>query len=95
MPTYVYECTKCRKRFELEQKITDPPRKRCPSCRAKVFRVISGGGGIILKGPGFYVTDYRSEDYKRKEAADGEKSSSSSETDAVGGEKKKSTSAGG
>ncbi|MBI4719888.1 MAG: FmdB family transcriptional regulator [Chitinivibrionia bacterium] len=60
MPTYVYECTRCAGQFEIEQKITDSPRKRCPSCGGKVFRVISGGGGIILKGPGFYATDYRS-----------------------------------
>lgn len=70
MPTYVYECTKCEKRFEIAQKITDEPKKRCPSCRSKVFRVISGGGGIILKGSGFYVTDYRSGEYKKSERAE-------------------------
>jgi putative FmdB family regulatory protein len=70
MPTYVYECTKCQKRFELEQRITAPPRKRCPFCRGKVFRVITGGGGVILKGNGFYVTDYRSEEYKKEKGAE-------------------------
>lgn len=70
MPTYLYECTKCNGQFEITQKITDPPRKRCPSCRGKVFRVISGGGGVILKGSGFYVTDYRSSDYKKKQQAE-------------------------
>ncbi len=70
MPTYVYECTKCRRKFEIEQKISDEPRKRCPSCRGKVFRVISGGGGVILRGNGFYVTDYRSADYKKAAEAD-------------------------
>jgi len=70
MPTYEYECTKCGHSFELEQKITDPPRERCPECRAKVVRVISGGGGIILKGNGFYTTDYRSESYKKAAKAD-------------------------
>ncbi|NIM20726.1 MAG: zinc ribbon domain-containing protein [Candidatus Latescibacteria bacterium] len=70
MPTYAYECTKCRRKFEIDQKISDPPRKRCPHCRGKVFRVISGGGGVILRGNGFYATDYRSEDYKKKAAAD-------------------------
>jgi putative FmdB family regulatory protein len=70
MPYYDYECTKCRRKFEIEQKISDPPRKRCPHCRGKVFRVITGGGGVILKGNGFYVTDYRSSEYKKQAAAD-------------------------
>jgi len=70
MPTYEYECTKCEKQFEIVQRITDEPKKRCPDCRGKVFRLISGGGGIILKGSGFYVTDYRSAEYKKSAAAD-------------------------
>ena len=77
MPTYEYECTKCNKQFEMDQKISDPPRKRCPDCRGKVIRIISGGGGIILKGSGFYVTDYRSDDYKKSAEADKPKSESS------------------
>lgn len=72
MPTYVYECSKCERQFEIVQKITDEPKKRCPTCRGKVFRVISGGGGIILKGSGFYVTDYRSGEYKKSEQAERE-----------------------
>ena len=74
MPTYEYECTKCGQSFELEQRITDRPRERCPRCRGKVIRVISGGGGIILKGNGFYATDYRSDDYRK--AAEKEKPAS-------------------
>ncbi len=70
MPTYEYQCTKCGKQFEIVQRITDEPKKRCPDCRGKVFRVISGGGGVILKGTGFYVTDYRSAEYKKSAAAD-------------------------
>jgi putative FmdB family regulatory protein len=70
MPTYEYECTKCGKSFELEQRITERPRQRCPECRGKVIRLISGGGGIILKGTGFYQTDYRSSQYKRDAQAD-------------------------
>lgn len=71
MPTYDYECTKCGHSFELEQKISDPPRERCPECRGKVIRVITGGGGVILKGNGFYATDNRSESYKKAARADG------------------------
>ncbi len=75
MPTYEYECTKCSYQFELDQKISAPPRKRCPKCRGKVMRLISGGGGIILKGSGFYVTDYRSDEYKKSAEADKPKKS--------------------
>jgi putative FmdB family regulatory protein len=71
MPRYDYECTKCGHTFELEQRISDRPRTRCPKCRGKVIRVISGGGGVILKGNGFYTTDYRSESYKKAAKAEG------------------------
>lgn len=87
MPTYEYKCTKCEKRFELVQKMSDPPRKRCPNCRGKVVRLISGGGGVLLKGTGFYATDYRSADYKKSAEADKPKSESPSSES--GGEKKK------
>ena len=69
MPTYTYECEKCAHNFELIQKITDPPRKRCPECRCKVFRVIHPVGHI-LKGSGFYRTDNRSDDYSKQKLAE-------------------------
>lgn len=59
MPLYDYECTKCGLEFELQQSMTDQPRRRCPECRGKVVRLISGGAGIAFKGSGFYVTDSR------------------------------------
>jgi putative FmdB family regulatory protein len=65
MPTYDYECPKGH-RFEAVQKMSDKPVATCPKCRARARRVISGGGGFLLKGEGFYKTDYRSEDYKKK-----------------------------
>lgn len=73
MPTYVYECRKCGHRFEEFQSITDPPRKRCSKCRGAVRRVLTPGGGLIFKGSGFYITDYRKKEYReqaRREAAD-------------------------
>jgi putative FmdB family regulatory protein len=60
MPTYEYECTKCAHHFELVQSMTDKPRSRCPECRGKVIRLISGGVGISFKGSGYYVNDSRS-----------------------------------
>ncbi|MCK4755583.1 zinc ribbon domain-containing protein [candidate division WOR-3 bacterium] len=59
MPTYEYECTKCKYTFEEFQKITDEPLKKCPKCRSKLRRIITGGVGLIFKGNGFYVTDYK------------------------------------
>jgi len=59
MPTYEYVCDKCGNRFEKLQTMTDKPLRRCPSCGAKVRRVISGGAGLVFKGSGFYSTDNR------------------------------------
>ena len=69
MPTYDYECPKGH-RFEAFQKMTAKPGAKCPKCGARARRVISGGGGFLLKGEGFYKTDYRSEDYKKKASAE-------------------------
>lgn len=66
MPTYEYQCGRCGHRFDLFQKITDPPRKRCPRCRGSVRRLIGAGAGLIFKGSGFHTTDYRSKDYQEK-----------------------------
>ena len=59
MPTYEYECVKCHNTFEEFQKITDKPLTSCPKCKGKLRRLITGGAGIIFKGSGFYVTDYK------------------------------------
>ena len=69
MPTYEYECPKGHL-FELFQKMSDPPTAKCPKCGAKAKRKISRGAGFLLKGEGFYSTDYRSEDYKKAASAD-------------------------
>lgn len=74
MPTYDYECTKCGHRFELFQSMAERPRKRCPKCRGPLRRLIGPGAGMIFKGSGFYVTDYRSQSYKdQKTKESGEK----------------------
>jgi putative FmdB family regulatory protein len=80
MPTYEYICEKCGHEFEQIQAISAKPLKMCPQelCsrkpwgKGKVKRAISGGGGLLFKGSGFYVTDYRSDKYKaaaKKESA--------------------------
>jgi putative FmdB family regulatory protein len=72
MPTYEYSCEKCGHAFEKVQSMSARPLAVCPEglCpqkpwgKGKVKRTISGGAGFILKGSGFYVNDYRSEQYK-------------------------------
>jgi putative FmdB family regulatory protein len=73
MPTYEYHCEKCKKDFELYQSMKDNALTTCPKeqCRqktwgkGKVRRLLGTGAGLIFKGSGFYITDYRSEGYKQ------------------------------
>ena len=84
MPTYEYRCTKCGHKFEKFQSITAPPLKQCPACKKNTAqRLIGTGAGLIFKGSGFYITDYRSEGYKEKAKAE----SGASETKAGGSAK--------
>jgi putative FmdB family regulatory protein len=60
MPTYEYRCKSCSYEFEEFQKITDAPLVVCPSCkRHALTRLIAGGAGLVFKGSGFYLTDYK------------------------------------
>ncbi|HZN68169.1 MAG TPA: FmdB family zinc ribbon protein [Tepidisphaeraceae bacterium] len=71
MPTYEYRCSACNHQFERFQSITAEPIKRCPQCgKVKVKRLLGTGAGLIFKGSGFYITDYRSEGYKEKAKAE-------------------------
>ena len=76
MPTYHYRCTQCGHEFEEFQKITDEPLSKCPQCGGKPQRLISGGAGLLFKGEGFYITDYRSEGYKKAAKNESPKESS-------------------
>jgi len=106
MPTYDYRCKKCGHRFELYHSIKDDAPKRCPKCRSRAERVPSSGAGLLFKGSGFYITDYRSDSYKEKAKTEkpaaatssGEKSGGSGEPSAGksgdSGSKSRSDSAG-
>ncbi|MGC8653747.1 MAG: FmdB family zinc ribbon protein [Candidatus Kryptoniota bacterium] len=59
MPTYEYKCQKCGYSFEEFQPINDDPLSTCPKCGGSVHRVIGAGAGLIFKGSGFYLTDYK------------------------------------
>ena len=71
MPTYEYQCTGCGREFEARQRISEPPLTRCETCGGAVKRLLSSAP-FILKGGGWYVTDYPSE--SRKKALESEKS---------------------
>ncbi len=75
MPTYEYECLKCRRVFEIRQRISEPALTVCDVCGGEVRRLLSAAP-FILKGGGWYVTDYPSE--SRKQALQSEKSSDKS-----------------
>ncbi|MCI0405168.1 MAG: zinc ribbon domain-containing protein [candidate division Zixibacteria bacterium] len=79
MPTYEYECNSCQYFFEAFQNISEKPLTECPRCGGPVKRKISGGSGLLFKGKGFYITDYRSENYKKKAAEEKPKSESPKE----------------
>ena len=78
MPTYEYICEKCGHEFETIRSIAAPPLKICPAnlCarktwgRGKVKKKVSAGTGLLFKGSGFYITDYRSEGYKQSAKKD-------------------------
>ncbi len=102
MPTYEYHCDKCGQDFEKFQSMSDKPLTVCPKdlCglktwgKGKVRKLISAGAGLLFKGTGFYITDYRSEGYKasaKKESGatkDAGTSSGGDSKPAAGGEKK-------
>jgi putative FmdB family regulatory protein len=75
VPTYEYECPKCPRVFEVKQRITEPPLEVCDRCGGPIHRLLSAAP-FILKGGGWYVTDYPSE--ARKQGAKSESTSSDS-----------------
>ena len=99
MPTYEYSCEKCGHQFDAVQSIKDKPLAVCleDKCKlkkwgkGKVKKMIGSGAGLIFKGSGFYITDYRSESYK--EAAKKDVAPSSGGDSGKSGESKKSEAA--
>jgi putative FmdB family regulatory protein len=100
MPTYEYHCEKCEQTFEAFQSMKDEPFKICPKelCRQDTWgkgivkRQLGTGAGLIFKGSGFYITDYRSPGYKESAKKEGNLSTGDG---AKGGEKADGGSKGG
>ena len=93
MPTYDYRCTKCDHLFELFHSMSDESVKKCPKCKGKSLRVPSEGAGLLFKGSGFYITDYRSKSYQDKAKQDSSSSAGPASASA-GGESKPAAASG-
>ncbi len=77
VPIYEYECESCDERFELMQKFSDKPVKKCPKCGGAVHKVLSPPA-LLFKGTGWYATDYASPERKKAQKADGDGNGSKS-----------------
>ena len=88
MPTYEYRCPRGH-HFDLVQKMSDVPGAICPECGEESERLLSGGAGFLFKGDGFYITDHRSESYKKEASNEAKPESSSSDSDSPSKKPKK------
>ena len=71
MPTYDYICNSCKKMYEHFQSMSDDVLTKCPECKKdSLRRVISGGTGLIFKGSGYYLTDYKNQIDKKPDKKD-------------------------
>jgi putative FmdB family regulatory protein len=82
MPTYEYKCSACDHAFERFHSMSAAPVKKCPECgKSKVKRLLGTGAGLIFKGSGFYITDYRSDAYQQAARSDAPAGSSDSKSE--------------
>ena len=88
MPTYEYRCDACGHEFEKEQRISEKPIKKCPSCGAQKARRMVGGTGFILKGGGWYSDLYSGPSNTSKKSSSSESSSSESSSSSSSTESK-------
>ena len=71
MPTYDYICNDCNKKHEYFQSMSDNPLTKCPECKKNSLRrIICGGTGLIFKGSGYYLTDYKNKKNKKTDKKD-------------------------
>jgi putative FmdB family regulatory protein len=84
MPTYGYRCPACGHEYEKFQKISDSTRTKCPKCGKRGERLISGGAGLVFKGSGFYITDYKKAAEKKPAKQDKKDDKGSTKTEGGG-----------
>lgn len=87
VPIYEYQCEVCDHKFEVIQKISDRPIKKCVLCQGKVYKILSAPG-LLFKGSGWYVTDYANPE--RKKAVEAEKKAASADGGSAKTESKES-----
>lgn len=80
--TYQYECKNCGN-FEIDQSIKDEALINCPKCNGIVRRIITGGTGFILKGGGWYATDYGNRSHRPVESQEVSSSGESGSSGAI------------
>lgn len=80
MPTYEYECTKCGKQSEYFQSIKEAPKTECEHCGGELVKLLSAGSGLIFKGSGFYITDYKNAGASKPSESSASSSTASSDT---------------
>ena len=91
MPTYDYICNDCEKIYEYFQSMSDAPIRECPECKKNSLRrVISGGTGLIFKGSGFYLTDYKNKKSDNKKPKPGKSETNTKNKKTQSPENKKS-----
>jgi putative FmdB family regulatory protein len=81
MPVYEYACSKCGHEFEAEQRITEPPLKTCPRCRARKLKRLISQTSFVLKGSGWYADLYAS---KKAESAEAKPEAGAAKSEAAG-----------
>ena len=84
MPTYEYRCPSCGHVFDVFQKMSDEPGAECPECGAAAERQFSAGAGFLFKGDGFYITDYRSDSYRKAAEKDRAQTGGEAKSDSGG-----------
>jgi putative FmdB family regulatory protein len=72
MPIYEYECANCKFYVESLQKISEPPLKKCPSCKKQTMKRLVSAPVFRLKGGGWYETDFKSDQEGKRNLAGGE-----------------------
>lgn len=70
MPNYEYKCNDCEQHLTKFQNISEDPLTICPVCGGTLVRLLTGGGGVIYKGEGFYVNDYKKKESPKAESAE-------------------------
>ncbi|MBI3585580.1 MAG: zinc ribbon domain-containing protein [Ignavibacteriales bacterium] len=93
MPTYEYKCRNCDSTFEEFHSMSAEPLLECPSCKTpNLYRIIGTGAGMIFKGSGFYLTDYKNAKTDTKESKPASKPSSNASNDSAKSETKSDSS---